>query len=45
MRIPLTVMAAAAITATLAGVSACGSDSKSSTPSSGSSTTDPPADH
>jgi hypothetical protein len=43
MRFPLTVIATAAITATLVGVSACGSDSKSSTPSSGSSTATRPA--
>lgn len=39
MRVPLTVMAAMAITVTLVGVSACGNDSKSSSPSPGSSTT------
>jgi hypothetical protein len=41
MRIPLTVMAAAAVVTTLAGVSAvgCSSHSTSSTPSSGSGTT------
>jgi len=39
MRIPLTVVAATAITASLVGMSACGNDSKSSAPSSGSSTT------
>jgi hypothetical protein len=43
MRFPLTVIATAAITATLVGVSACGSDSKSSNPSSGSSTATRPA--
>jgi hypothetical protein len=42
MRIPLTVVAATAITATLVGVSACGNDSKSSAPSAGSSTTTHP---
>jgi len=41
MRIPLTVLAAAAVVTTLAGVTAvgCGSHSTSSTPSSGSGTT------
>jgi hypothetical protein len=43
MRIPLTVVTATAITATLVGVSACGNGSKSSAPSSGSSTTTRPA--
>ena len=42
MRIPLTVVTAAAITATLVGVSACGNGSKSSAPASGSSTTTRP---
>ena len=43
MRIPLTVVIATAITATLVGVSACGNGSKSSAPSSGSSTPTRPA--
>ncbi|MDT5164805.1 MAG: hypothetical protein QOC88_1699, partial [Mycobacterium sp.] len=43
MRIPLTVVIATAITATLVGVSACGNGSNSSAPSSGSSTTTRPA--
>ncbi|WP_428338441.1 hypothetical protein [Mycobacterium sp.] len=43
MRIPLTAMAATAIAATLVGVSGCGSDSKTATPSSGFSTTPHPA--
>jgi hypothetical protein len=43
MRIPLTAIAMTAIAATLVGVSACGTDSKTSTPSSGSSTTPRPA--
>jgi hypothetical protein len=38
MRIPLTAIATTAIAATLVGVSGCGSDSKTSTPSPGSST-------
>ncbi|WIM88911.1 hypothetical protein PT015_05385 [Candidatus Mycobacterium wuenschmannii] len=42
MRIPLTVIATTAIAATLAGVSACGNDSKQATPASGSSTTSHP---
>jgi hypothetical protein len=43
MRIPRTAVAMTAIAATLVGVSACGSDSKTSTPSSGSSTAAHPA--
>jgi hypothetical protein len=43
MRIPLTVVTATAIAATLVGVSACGNGSKSSAPSSQSSTTTHPA--
>jgi hypothetical protein len=43
MRIPLTAIATAAIAATLVGVSACGTDSKTSTPSSASSTAPHPA--
>jgi hypothetical protein len=43
MRIPLTAIATTAIAATLVGVSACGTDSKTSTPSSASSTAPHPA--
>ena len=43
MRIPLTVIATTAIAATLVGVSACGNDSKSTTPSAGSSRAPRPA--
>jgi hypothetical protein len=43
MRIPLIAIAMTAIAATLVGVSACGTDSKTSTPSSGSSTAAHPA--